>query len=192
MPIEDQTLRLPAGPIVVRLAFVSRYYSEHPLAYLQAVKSGTLNEYGGEDSGLAQGYRRNLPVLADELRRCLSGLTFDIVASPPSSHPLLVRPYWDAIRRDHWQVVDISGAFTRRAGVRAALAEDPEEVFRAITMSGQLDAGAAPRVLLIDDVFARGMTTMAMVRHVTAACTQQPSFVVACPLFLDSRPPPPL
>lgn len=110
----------------------------------------------------AANYYATLPDAMRALRAVLDGHAFDLVASPPSRRHDAA-PYLASIKMRNHNATDLSSSFHRVKDVRAGLVANPLAVIPSIALTYGESLKGFRNVLIVDDVYASGATSAAMV-----------------------------
>jgi hypothetical protein len=190
MPVTD--VQLVSGG-QVPLVFLWRLsQGSSALTYLRSVKSGVMEVEG---TFLEQSYRSNVGQFAKGLASEVAALQpFDALLVPPTGRPDLVEPYAVAIRAKLTGTSDLSRIIHRDPGASSGKAASYEQIRCALHLCDPVhELSSVRRLLVIDDVYARGFTASAIHELFATAGGFRGELVVACPLVADRfcAPPPP-
>jgi hypothetical protein len=188
-------VRFNGGVIDRTFVFITlaNYAAGSTLDYLQFVRGQHYAAQGGENSGTAYLYWRNLCArvkdLVDEVR-----LHYNLAANPEAGPGAILRvpsgrnlncPYHGAIKPIFANTTDISANITK-GNVSSG---DPNSAFNDvfddinIVDEGDLpDLTGNPSVLIVDDVFSTGKTVVAIIQKLQQYFPAETAYVVACPL----------
>lgn len=164
MPQDSVDVLLPNGSsIKVTLYYLGTENSGCPLYYPQAVRAWPAKS--AETCGATYGFKRNQYAAA--LCQAVSG-QFDAICAPPSRYEFAAF-YKDELAK-HLGSTDISSRFSKDLQVTAGEGDASlQDVYDALTYSAQGDEPQCSSVLIVDDVFATGKTTGAVLGRLIEA-----------------------
>ena len=179
MPVTTTTLQDGSKVSLVYLGRTSQ--PRCVFTYLQNVKTGRTQPLP------EQLYFKNLSEYATRFAEEVAKLApFDALLVPPTRRFDLVKPYADAVCKRLPGVADLTAVLGRDDAASFGRARSYAEVQDAIHLKDpNADLFAVRRLLVIDDVYARGFTVSAIRDLFAKAGGVADGVVVACPLIAD-------
>lgn len=171
---------LPNGE-EIDLVFLRDWKDLGDLLYLQSIRSGRIDE----NSSTAVSYRAMLGINSQRLADFVdhTGVKFDAIAMAPSSRDDAL-PYHECIIK-RLCATDISSRFSKSEETRSGSPDSSaQDVIDAISYRPEGDEGSFRNILIVDDSFASGKTTAAMLHHLRIAGMDNCSVTVAVPALL--------
>ncbi len=191
MPLRDIAIPVHDPTIAVKLVYLGDQGDGRGLLYLQSVRSGVLkiqSRTGNpEDAPLAQLYRGFLPMLPGQLSSQVSGPVAAIVC-PPTDFPEHAQPYKAELQRTFDDAVDLTSRFQRSGAVRSRDGVPFEAVLKELIYDSKGDEATFRTLLIVDDVFGRGVTAASITQHLRrAGLSADAAITVAVPLWVTSE-----
>lgn len=149
--------------------------------YLQNVRNGSAAGRREYEAMLCK-YTR---LLSDAVAKAIVD-PVDALMSPPSDYAWQAEPYREALLARFPQAADLTGCFSRsgekKAGYKATLAD----VVSDLTYCHTRHEPDYRRVLIIDDIFNRGVTASAIIEHMRKhGLPEDSEITVVCPQWLE-------
>jgi hypothetical protein len=159
----------------------------HALSYLRKSRMTALGGYSSGvlgDYSMRWAYLSNLPAYCHELVREIGSNAYDTIISPPSRFPF-TNAYRNAIRPSLSQSVDLSGRIERISESFAGRGADFDQHRKAFRFHPTLEIRSSKSLLIIDDIFWRGVTAAATLFHLRqAGLPHNAKVALACPLWI--------
>ena len=117
---------------------------------------------------------------------CAANGPVDALVSPPSEHAWQAEPYRRALLKKFPNTADLTSCFSRTGAVRAATKATLEEMVASLTYEPTGGEKDYRRLIIIDDIFHRGITVSAIITHLQQRGLRESCDVnVMCPLWLE-------
>lgn len=177
----------------VTLFYLSKYDDNNAyksLDYLQFVRSPAGKKYAQINPEYLQlkesSYNNNLNSFVKKTADLLANdKEFNIIVSPPSKSNYQ-KPYYDEIKAKYPHAKVITNCFSKISGKSAGNETTFDEFYNDIEYKFDcLKEGTYNSLLIIDDVFATGKTTAAIIKRLSSNNIIFNNYYVICPLYVD-------
>jgi len=187
--VPDEIFDIPVqSPFVrVRVVALRKGKSAGAFSYLQGIRSGVLQKLvNWENSDAVLGYKRNLHRYCQMLANAVSG-DIDAVISPPSKMAWQAEPYRKEILAKNSRGVDLTALMTKSGDARSGTGATFEQILAELEYRPCGQEPNFQRIVIVDDTFNEGKTAAAVLSKLRQhGVSDQCTFVVACPLWLDT------
>lgn len=111
---------------------------------------------------------------------------FDLIVTAPTGHPELLKSYFGAFAKAYPQAVHCYDCIKKRIPWKSNSGLTLEQRIETLFFDPQLSISQAERVLIVDDVVARGETAAAVTEFLARLFNHPPeALALACALWVD-------
>jgi hypothetical protein len=112
---------------------------------------------------------------------------FDLIVTVPTRHPELLEPYFEALANAYPQAKSYFDRIEKSKDWKSNTILTLDERVGTLSFDIQDEVSGVERLLIVDDVVARGETAAVVAEFLAKQLVSPPSFVaLACPLWAES------
>lgn len=162
-----------------------------PLWHLHQVASPNAQKFAKVNPELYQRranvYQSKLDTYVENLTELVENREFDVITKAPSSRED-AQPYFDSIKAEFPDALDLSDCFSKKDGCKAGSAASLKKFLPCLTFGCDCELGDYSRLLIVDDLMSNGLTAAAMIRRLQEEGLQDEAEIsVAVPLLLREK-----
>ena len=162
-----------------------------PLWHLHEVRSPMAQRVASENPKLyqrrANAYENKLETYIEHLTQLVEGEDFDVITKAPSSRED-AQPYFDSIKAEFPDALDLSDCFSKKDDCKAGSAGSLKEFLPCLFFDCDSELGDYSSLLIVDDLMSNGLTAAAMIRRLYEEGLQDEAEIsVAVPLLLREK-----